>query len=61
MTDCKICGNSGYIRKRNDVEWYHPEFGKLEPCECRVEEYPELEDDKPEERKPDLSWLNYTE
>ena len=57
--DCKICGGSGYLRNDEEVDWTHPEFGKLVPCECRLKEFPELE--KEEERDPDLSWLKYTE
>lgn len=60
-TKCKICGGSGYLRQ--ELDCFHPEFGKLIPCECRIEEFPELgkDEEEPEERNPDLSWLEYTE
>ncbi len=63
MTDCKICGDSGYTM-RKDLEWYHPEFGKLLPCECRKEEFPDEypdEEEEPKKRNPDLSWIDYTD
>ncbi len=60
MAECKICGDSGYTMRR-DLEWSHPEFGKLQPCECRKAEFPDEYPDKPKKREPDLSWLDYTE
>lgn len=35
--NCKICDDSGYLRGE-DLEWFHPDFGKLVPCDCRKEE-----------------------
>ena len=34
--DCPHCGGIGYIRE--DVPVGHPNFGKLFPCSCRIEE-----------------------
>ena len=34
--DCPHCGGLGYIRE--DVPVEHPNFGKLFPCSCRIEE-----------------------
>jgi DNA replication protein DnaC len=35
-TDCPICKGAGYLVK--DVPPGHPDFGKLFPCQCRIEE-----------------------
>ncbi len=34
-TSCTICGGTGFLRR--DVPVGHPDFGKIIPCECRVE------------------------
>jgi DNA replication protein DnaC len=33
---CPICGGTGYLRQ--DVPVGHPNFGKLVPCQCRLQE-----------------------
>lgn len=34
--NCPICGGIGYIRR--DLPIDHPDFGKIFPCSCRIEE-----------------------
>ena len=33
---CPVCKGAGYLVK--DVPYGHPDFGKLYPCQCKVEE-----------------------
>lgn len=34
--NCPICGGIGYIRRDHPID--HPDFGKIYPCVCRMEE-----------------------
>lgn len=67
---CKTCGDSGWIRPNEDLEFYEDGFGQLEPCpSCRKEDNKAFhEQAEPEEREPDptarqfdLRWIDYTE
>ena len=34
--NCPVCGGIGYIRRDHPID--HPDFGKIYPCVCRMEE-----------------------